>query len=73
MTRRAETLDSADLHRLFATEFNKALGTTPYQIERLPLIRRLVRKLSARFDTIGWPQFDEDALIYVRQAIDRYA
>lgn len=65
-------MTSADLRRIFATEFNKVLGTTPYQLERAGMLNRLVRKLSAHFDVIGWPQTEEEVLPYVRQAIDRY-
>lgn len=62
-----------DLHALFALEFNKVLGTSHHaRFERAPLLRKLTRKLSAHFDATGWPSTQEEALAYVRQAVERY-
>lgn len=68
-----DELTEDDIRRLFTLEFNKVLGTTPWQLERAGLIRRLARKLHAHFDAVGPPETQEEVLTYVRQAIDRYA
>ena len=63
----------ADLTRLFARAFDAAVGTVVGNaFERNHLVRSLARKLEMHFDAIGWPSTEEEALTYVREAIDRY-
>jgi hypothetical protein len=66
-------LTADELRALFATEFNKVLGTTPQaRFERAHLLNMLTRKLTAHFDAAGWPATQEETLAYVRQAVERY-
>lgn len=66
-----ETQD--DLQALFLREWIAVLGTTGERFARNTFLRSLARKLAAHFDLIGWPDTEEGVLIYVRQAIERYA
>jgi len=66
-------MTSDDLREMFALEFNKVLGTPPNaRFERSHLLNMLTRKLAAHFDALGWPNSREEALVYVRQAVERY-
>ena len=67
-----ETQD--DLQALFKREWIKVMGTSVGDgFARQSFLRSLARKLTAHFELIGWPETEEGALTYVRQAIERYA
>lgn len=62
-----------DLRRLFGRGFDHSIGTVVGStFARSHAINSLARKLEMHFDATGWPSSEEEALTYVRQAIDRY-
>lgn len=66
--------DAKDLEAIFTREWSKVMGTTVGNgFHRKAFLRMLSDKLSNHFDLIGWPDSEEDVLVYVRQAIERYA
>ena len=70
----APPTDAKDLEAIFTREWGKVMGTTVGDgFHRLSFLRSLSNKLSRYFDVIGWPDSEEDVLVYVRQAIERYA
>lgn len=65
--------DTHNLEALFTREWTRQLGTTVGDgFHRLSFLRSLAGKLADHFDTIGWPDAEEDVIVYVRQAIERY-
>lgn len=70
----AAPTDERDLQAVFLREWVKVMGTSVSDgYARQAFLRTLARKLAAYFEVIGWPENEEGVLIYVRQAIERYA
>lgn len=65
--------NAKDLEAIFTREWIRVMGTTVGDgFHRLSFLRSLANKLSNYFEQIGWPDSEEDVLVYVRQAIERY-
>ena len=61
------------LTQRFLTAFRRHVGTVTHdRFAQHSFARSLARKLIAHFNEVGWPETEEELLIYVREAIERY-